>query len=138
NGSLSPTERKLLLELDSRRVQLEQKKEALDRRELDLRNQSQVLSERLAELRSLTAKMSEAKKEKDHRYQTRLEQLANVYGAMSPEEAAGLVSRLEDDTAIELLQRMPEKRMGQILSFMDKDRAVDLTKILTDRQDPLG
>lgn len=131
----SVTERQIFLELDNRRVQLEGRKDAaLDRRELDLRNQAQALSERLAELRSLTAKLADAHKEKDHRYESRMEQLANVYGAMSPQEAAGLIGRLEDPTAIELLQRMPEKRMGQILSFMDKERAVDLTRILTEHE----
>ena len=126
-------DKQILFELDSRRVELEQRKEVLDRREQDLKAQTAALSERLAELRSLTAKLGEARKEKDQKYETRMEQLANVYGAMNPNESAVLIARLEDDTAIELLQRMPEKRMGQVLSFMDRERAVDLTRILTDK-----
>lgn len=132
NGA-APNERQLLLELDARRVELEQRREALDRREADLKSQQQAMAERLAELRTMTAKLSDAHKEKNTQYEARLGQLANVYGAMGPNEAAVLISRLEDNTAIDLLQRMPEKRMGQILSFMDKERAVELTRILTDK-----
>ncbi len=127
------SDKQMLLELDARRVELEQRKDGLDRREQDLKAQNQALSERLAELRSLTAKLSDTRKERDVKFETRMAQIGNVYGAMNPNEAAVLIARLDDDVAIELLQRMPEKRMGQILSFMDQDRAVDLTKILTDR-----
>lgn len=129
----TPVDLKILQELDQRRVQLEARKDALDRRELDIKNQAQALTERIAELRSLTAKLTDAHAQKDTRYEGRMGQLANVYGAMSPQEAAALLARLENETAIELLQRMPEKRMGQILSFMEKERAVDLTRILSDR-----
>jgi flagellar motility protein MotE (MotC chaperone) len=134
NEAIGQHEKQLLMELDTRRVELEQRKSGLDKREGDLKREAQVLTERMAELRTLTSKLNELRVERDRKYQTRLEQLANVYGAMGPNEAAVLIARLDDDTALELLQRMPEKRMGQILSFMDKDRAVDLTKILTDEK----
>lgn len=134
-GTWTQAEKELLTQLDARRVELEKRKEALDRRESDLKNQAQVLTERLAELRGLTAKLAEARKEKDARRESRLEQLANVYSVMEPNEAGALIAKLDDTISLELLQRMPEKRMGQILGFMDKERAVDLTRLLTSRRD---
>ena len=130
----SPAEKDVLTQLDARRVELERRKEALDRREGDLKNQAQIITERLAELRGLTAKMQELRKEREHKQEGRLAQLANVYGAMEPAEASNLIARLDDGIALELLERMPEKRMGQVLSFMEKGRAVDLTKLLTEKK----
>jgi flagellar motility protein MotE (MotC chaperone) len=130
----TPAEKELLTQLDQRRVELERRKESLDRREQELKNQSSVLTERLAELRGLTAKLQELRKERDNKQEGRLAQLANVYGAMDPNEAATLISRLEDQIALELLERMPEKRIGQILAFMERGRAVELTRLLTEKK----
>jgi len=130
----SAQEKDILTQLDSRRVELEKRKDALDRREQEVKNQAQALVERLAELRGLTSKLQELRKEREHKQEGRMSQLANVYGGMEPTEASNLISRLEDPIALELLERMPEKRMGQILGFMEKGRAVDLTKLLTEKK----
>jgi flagellar motility protein MotE (MotC chaperone) len=126
-------EKELLTELDNRRVELERRRQGLDRRESELKAQSAAIAERMAELRSLTTKLEAMRKERDQRYEARLEQLAGVYSSMSPQQAAPLVAKLDTSTALGLLQRMPGKRMGQILSLMDADRAIELTKSLTER-----
>ncbi len=130
----SSAEKEVLMQLDARRVELEQRREALDRRELELKNQAQTLTERLAELRGLTSKLQELRRERETKQEGRLAQLANVYGAMDPNEASILISRLEDNIALELLERMPEKKMGQVLAVMEKARAIDLTKLLSEKR----
>ena len=124
----------LLEQLDARRVSLEERSLELDAREKKLDQESATLSEKLAELRSISTKLETLRKEKDQRYESRIEQLADVYGSMAPQQAAPLIAKLEDETALGLLQRMPGKRMGQILSLMNEERAVELTKRLTDRK----
>ena len=124
----------LLTSLDQRRAELEERKAALDKREQELTAQMQTANEKLAELKGLTAKLNGYRTEKDQKHETRLEQLAEVYGSMAPNQAAPLVGKLDDVTALSLLQRMTGKRMGQILSSMDSDRAIALTKLLTDRK----
>ena len=130
--SWSDSDKQLLGELDARRVELEQRKSMLERREAEVDKQSKILAERMAELNGLTAKLGDLRKDKDTRYEARLEQLANVYGSMAPNEAAPLIGKLENDVALSLLQRMPEKRMGQILGLMQAERAIELTRHLTD------
>lgn len=132
-GNWSESEKQLLLELDTRRVELEKRREGLDQREAELRNQAQALADRLAELKSLTARLGQVRKEKSQQYDARMEQLANVYASMAPNEAAPLIGKLDEETALSLLKKMPSKRMGQILSGMEPDRAVRLTKILSER-----
>lgn len=130
----SEPERQLLAELDSRRVDLEKRKLTLDERETELKRQESELGSRLVELKSLTTRFSEQRKERDQKHEARLEQLANVYGSMAPAEAAPLIARLDEEIGLMLLERMPEKRLGQILSSMNQDRAIDLTKRLTERK----
>ena len=132
-GNWTVAEKQVLSELDARRVDLERRRQILDQREEDLKQQSQTLSERLAELKTLSGHMSQVRKERDNQYEARLEQLANVYGSMAPAEAAPLVNKLDEETALALLKRMPGKRMGQILSLMEPERAVQLTRVLSDK-----
>ena len=132
-GNWSTSDKQVLTELDARRVDLEKRRQELDRRESEIEAQGQALAERIAELRTLVTKVSQVRKEKDNQYEARLEQLANVYGSMAPNEAAPLVSKLDEETSLALLKRMPGKRMGQILSLMDSERAVHLTQLLSDK-----
>ena len=122
----------LLTSLDARRVELEERREALNKREADLAAQAQTINEKLAELKSLTAKLNGYRSEKDQKHESRLEQLAEVYGSMAPNQAAPLIAKLDDTNALALLQRMTGKRLGQILSVMESDRAIELTKMLSD------
>lgn len=131
--SVSATEQELLSKLDARRVELENRRSLLDSREAELKRQMAMVTEKLAELRSLTSRMGEKRVRRDQRYEARMEQLANVYGSMAPVEAAPLIARLDDDIALALLQRFPGKRMGQVLSAMNSERAIELTLLLTDR-----
>ncbi len=133
-GGWTAAERKVLLELDERRVELEQRREALERREDDLNKREAEISARVAEMRSLTRTLKEHRQTKDNQYESRMEQLANVYGSMPPQEAAPLIAKLDETIALELLQRLPGKRMGQVLSMMHQDRAIELTRLLTDRK----
>ncbi|MCB0322901.1 MAG: hypothetical protein KDD69_04985 [Bdellovibrionales bacterium] len=130
----SAADKQLLTQLDARRVELEQRRAILDRREGELKVKEQALAERLAELRTLSSKLEKQRKEKDHRYEARLEQLATVYGSMPPQEAGPLIAKLDDSIALALLERLPGKRVGQILALMNQDRAIDLTKQLTDKR----
>lgn len=132
-GVWSPAEVKLLTELDSRRVELDNRESQLDQKESELKIQTQALAERTAELKSLSNKISQVRKEKDSQYEARMEQLATVYGTMAPNEAAPLVEKLDESTALALLKRMPNKRMAQILSAMPAERAVALTKTLSEK-----
>ena len=44
--------------------------------------------------------------------------------SMAPNEAAPLIAKLDEKTALALLKKLPSKRMGQVLSAMDPDKAV--------------
>lgn len=128
---MSDAERELLMQLDARRVELDRRRENLDKHEQELKEQEKLVGEKISELRGLTAKLAEFRKDKERKSSARVDQLTNVYSAMEPKEAADLIGKLDNEIALHLLERLPEKRMGQIFGFMDKGRAVELTKLLS-------
>ena len=124
----SSAEKETLLALDQRRVELEARSQSLDKREMELGMQERIVTEKIAELKSVYGQLQARRQEIDQKREAKLEQLAEVYSTMAPEQAAPIIAKLDNETALSLLQRMSGKRMGQILSSMNSDRAIELTK----------
>lgn len=121
----------VLTSLDARRAELEDRSNKLQLKEQDLQKRDQEFAMRLTELRDLSSKLK-LERDKDGKKKTQqLDQLANVYIAMNPQDAAQLLQQLDESIALALLERMPEKRMGQILPLMSPDRALRVTKMLS-------
>lgn len=126
-------ELRVLTALDERRGQLEEKGNRLDQRESELDTRDREFAVRLTELRELTSKL-QVEREKDlKKHNAQLDQLANVYGSMNPPDAAVLIEQLDVTIALALIERMPEKRIGQILGLMSPQRALQITRMLSDR-----
>lgn len=121
----------LLKKLDTRRAELEQRKRSLDERAQDLDRRDREFAARLTQLRELTGKLQGEREQNNKKKSTQIEQLANVYGAMNPPEAAALLEQLDVTTALALIEKMPEKRIGQILALMSAERALMLTKMIS-------
>lgn len=124
---------KILTSLDGRRVELEERSSRLDKRENDLVAKERELAIRLTELKDLTEKLKIEREKGDKQRGAQLDQLANVYGSMNPPEAAHLLEQLDIQVALSLVERMPEKRMAQILALMNAQRALELTNLLSNR-----
>lgn len=128
---LSPEEIKVLTSLDGKRVELDDRSKRLDAREDDIAKRDKEFVLKLSELRDLTEKLRIERDKGLKKDQGQLDQLANVYGAMAPQEAARLIEQLDVTIALPLLQRMPEKRMGLILPMMSPEKALIITKLLS-------
>jgi flagellar motility protein MotE (MotC chaperone) len=128
-----PVKRQLYDSLERRRGELERKEELLQRKYDEFNTKEETIAIRLAELRQLTEELRTARHAKEQEKNTNIEQLANVYVSMNPAEAAELMDQLDDLIVLQLLKRMPEKRQGQLLATMKKDKALHLTRLLTDK-----
>ena len=128
---ISQEDIKILTALDSRRVELEEKRKMLDSREDDIQKRDKEYIGKLSELRELTDKLHLERDKDDKKKLAELDQLANVYGSMAPPEAAHLIEQLDVTIALPLLKRLPEKRMGQILPLMSPERALAITRLLS-------
>lgn len=127
----SPEEKKLLTMLDDRRAVLEERSHRLDQREKDAERRDQDFASRLTELREMTNALKLDREKNDKKRSTQIEQLANVYGSMDPKEAASLIEQLDITISLSLLQKMPEKRIAQILALMNPERALAITRMLS-------
>ncbi len=127
----SPEEIRVLSALDTRRVELADRGKRLEQRESDVAEREREFTVRVAQLKELTDKLRGEREKNERKKSSQLEQLANVYGAMGPQEAAQLLEQLDVSIALSLVEKMPEKRIGQILSMMSKERALTLTKMLS-------
>jgi flagellar motility protein MotE (MotC chaperone) len=127
-------EAKVLTSLDARRVDLEERSARIEKREEEFSVRERELAVRLTELKDLTERLKLEREKGDKQRNTQLDQLANVYGSMNPPEAAQLLQQLDIQVCLSLIERMPEKRMGQILSLMNPQRALELTNLLSKRK----
>jgi flagellar motility protein MotE (MotC chaperone) len=129
----SKEEVKVLTALDNRRVELEERAARIEQRETEATARDRDLAVRITELKELSEKLKIEREKGDKQRNAQLDQLANVYGSMNPPEAAHLLEQLDIHVALSLVERLPEKRMGQILALMNAQRALELTNLLSKR-----
>lgn len=130
SDSFSKEDKKVLTSLDARRAELSERGKKIDLREIDLDARENELEVKLAELRQLTSKLKTQREGVDQKRNVQVEQLAKIYSAMAPDEAAKLMEEIDTPIALELMSKMSEKRIGQILSLMDSEKAITFTKML--------
>ncbi len=130
----SKEEVKILTALDARRVELEERNTRVEKREEEFSARERELAVRMTELRELSERMKLEREKGEKQRNVQLDQLSNVYGSMNPPEAAHLLEQLDIQVCLSLIERMPEKRMGQILSLMNPQRALELTNLLSKRK----
>lgn len=127
----SEEELTILKSLDERRVGLEERTKKVEEREEELERRDREFASRLTQLRELSDKLKLDREKGEKKRSAQLDQLAAVYGSMNPKEASELLEQLDVTIALSLIERMPEKRIGQILSMMSPERALSLTQMLS-------
>jgi flagellar motility protein MotE (MotC chaperone) len=120
----------VLQSIQQRQAHLDEHEHQLARREEELRVLQQRVEEKLGLLTTLRKEIGALVEEKEAFEEKRFEHLVKVYEGMKPEEAASLFERLNEDTAVKMLFRMKEKRVGQILGFIKPEVAVKLSERL--------
>jgi flagellar motility protein MotE (MotC chaperone) len=134
--------------LDSRKRDLDRREEAIRRDEgrltmvrADIEKllaQNEALEKRILQAnskddqRAADAKAQKAKAlvEKERHQQEQKSQLAKIYEAMPPEDAATRLEHMPDPKAIEILRLIRTKTAGAILAHVKPDRAAKLTEQL--------
>jgi len=64
---------------------------------------------------------------RDEKEEGKLKKLARFYEAMDAEQAAPLFSKIEDDLAIKIFDRMDTKKAGAVLALIPAQRAAKIT-----------
>jgi flagellar motility protein MotE (MotC chaperone) len=129
----STTEVQMLTELDTRRVALDRREQALALREKLVDLLEQRLNGRVTELQTLKAELERLLKSLSGKDDGELAQLAGMYGAMKPAVAAGVLNRLDNAIVLDVLTRMPAKKSAKIMESLEPAKARVLSEMLAEK-----
>ena len=131
NQEIAEAKARLLQELDQ---QIEERRRELAREEQSLAALQRAIEaatadlvEERSRLETLQGKLEADMQRRQVLVDERLEQIAQVYGAMKPKEAARALEGMDDDMAVAILERLPGRRVGKLFDVMPKDRVRQLT-----------
>ncbi|NTU60246.1 MAG: hypothetical protein HGA98_04200 [Deltaproteobacteria bacterium] len=95
-------------------------KRALEAAKLDLVKEKEKLEGLRGQVEADLGKRGKAEED-------RLDQIAKIYAAMKPKEAASALEKMNEETAVGILGRLPNRTVGKIFDLMDKDTVRKLT-----------
>jgi flagellar motility protein MotE (MotC chaperone) len=126
-SKLYEANRRLAIELEEKQQELRAEAARLELLKLENSQKLAKISENREEIDKRVGE-SQAKKKK------KIEELAQVYAAMKPVEAAPILMNLDDDSIARILKRVPDSRsQGKLLAAvgaLSTKRAASVTKIL--------
>lgn len=124
------------IQLEAKRINLEQKERELQARAEELKFIDSAIQQKIQDLQSYLKRINNAKSEKSLEERTKLDMLVNLILSMPAKEAANLLQGLDNDVIVEILSAMPERRSGAILGFFNRERAVRIAKLMSDFSGP--
>jgi len=130
-GRIAEAQEDVVKFVETKRVELKEKEEALKREEERLITLKKEVDEKIAAYSKLLAKMEGALKRIDVVRNEKLDNVVKAYEIMSAGDAAVRIAALDDDTALQIISRMKSKKAGAIIAAMSPGKAAALTKSLT-------
>lgn len=127
----SPGMREVLDALKSKERALERRAKSIEDREEDLRRVEEGLQGRLDELTALRDELRTLLEDADAEREERVKGLVKMVESMRAAQAATMVAELEDELAVDVLDRMNKGKAGKMLSKMDPAKAASLAEQLT-------
>lgn len=121
----SGTEADILQRLQQRRELLEQREKQLDLRESLLKAADQKIESRIEELKALEARLKH--NEGQNGEAQNIKQLAVMYEAMKPKDAARVFERLDMGVLLPVAQTIPPRKLAEIIAVMAPQSAERLT-----------
>ncbi|HDQ41879.1 MAG TPA: hypothetical protein ENN39_12755 [Desulfonatronum sp.] len=113
------------------------RQEEVQRKEQTLQALERELDAKLNRLQELETRIQTMLDDADALKDKKIKHLVDVYSNMKPKEAAKALEVLEEPVAVKILSGMRGRNAGEILSFVDAEKAARLTEALTRMQMPL-
>jgi flagellar motility protein MotE (MotC chaperone) len=113
-----------------------EKQKELQRKEKELKELEKRIDKKLARQKELKQELENILDKAKSVQQGKIKHLVNVYSNMQPEQAANVLETLDQDIAVKILSGMRGRTAGEILSFVEADKAARLSEQLTDFQTP--
>jgi flagellar motility protein MotE (MotC chaperone) len=125
------------IDLDSflaKQAELREQEQELEKKREELLAIQKEIDNKIAELTRLRNEIKDMMAKKETVEQDKIRHLIKVYSAMKPQKAASLVEKLDMTFAIELLSRMKGEVVGNILSFVNVEKAAKISEALGKRK----
>lgn len=116
----------LAASLNVRERGLERRETEIATREADLRAAETRLTERLGELQATRAQLEEMLAQMEEEREGRVRGLVRMVESVRAKEAAPIMQELDDQLAVEVLERMNRTKAGKLLAAMAPPRAARL------------
>jgi flagellar motility protein MotE (MotC chaperone) len=123
--------RDLLAAVQERAQVLGQREEDLEGREAALRDLEKAIAEQASRLEGLAKTAGAASSGPGDAVGPAV---TKIYESMKAEEAAPILDQLDDATVGSILGRMKEKKIGEMLAAMNRERAVAVTRLLSEKR----
>lgn len=131
--AFSPAEAEILQELEDRRIDMDRREQALELREKLADMLEARLAERTSQLETLKGQIEKMIGSLSGKDDKELQQLSQMYAAMKPDVAAGVLDRLDNAIVHDVLMRMPVKKSGKILEALDPAKARVVSEMIAQR-----
>ncbi len=126
----------IIAQIRKREVDLVVREQNVAERERAVAELETLLERRVVELDRIRQEVEDRIAAWSSQGQDRVMQLANVYSAMPPPKAGALLGKLDLDLAVSVLREMKKKKSAAVLSAMQPDRALRLSRRLLRPLDP--
>lgn len=130
-SEIASAKARLLQELDQ---QIEERRRELAREEQSLAALQRAIQAATADLveerkrlETLQGELVADMQRREVLVDERLGQIAQVYAAMKPKEAAQALEGMDDALAVAILERLPGRSVGKLFDVMPKERVRELT-----------
>ena len=118
----------------AKQAELREQEEDLAKKREELLAIQEEINEKIVKLTQLRNEIKGMMARKETVEQDKIRHLIKAYSAMKPQKAASLVEKLDMTFAIELLSRMKGEAVGNILSFVDVEKAARISEALAQRK----
>ncbi|MDY7000406.1 MAG: hypothetical protein SVS15_01325, partial [Thermodesulfobacteriota bacterium] len=115
---------------------LQKRQEELDRREQSLKALEKELDAKLTRMQELEARLGRIIEKADALKDKKLKHLVDVYSNMKAKQAAEVLQTLDEKIAVKILAGMRGRTAGEILTFVNAEKAARLSEALTKMQSP--
>jgi flagellar motility protein MotE (MotC chaperone) len=125
--NLSSTEIDLLKSLSKRRKDLDNRESGLAFREKAISGTNKQIAEQVDILQSLNNDLKQFTTQYNSKYDEKNARLVKIYETMRPKDAARIFEEMQLNVLLEVLDKMKETKLANILSSMDPIKAKEIT-----------
>ena len=124
------TDEAAIEDMQSLRVELEEKAKALAKKESEIQARESALSEELKKIEAVRDEIKAVQQISSGKNEEKINRLAETFEVMAPKSAAAVISNIDQTLAVAALQKISSQKLAKILSAMEPAESGAMTEAL--------